>query len=93
MSNIQPNTTEQKAKQGDGWSSTAYNTSASFVYSSAYTNKVLSWLAPQPGERIIDFGCGTGELTLELEKLAGENGYVVGFDASANMVRPPFDFH
>ena len=73
--------------RADGWSPSAYNKLASFVYSSAFTNKVLTWLNAQPGERIIDFGCGTGELTLELSKIVGENGYVVGFDYSSNMVK------
>jgi ubiquinone/menaquinone biosynthesis C-methylase UbiE len=86
MSAIQSNSSEQT--QIDGWSSSAYNKTAAFVYSSSYTNKILSWLAPQLGERIIDFGCGTGELTVELAKLVGEEGYVLGFDASNNMVRP-----
>jgi ubiquinone/menaquinone biosynthesis C-methylase UbiE len=78
--------TSDQTKGHDGWSPSAYNKSASFVYSSTFTNKVLTWLNPQPGERIIDFGCGTGELTLELTKFVGESGYVVGFDYSSNMV-------
>ena len=43
-------------------------------------------LAPQPGERIVDFGCGSGELTLELKMAVGSDGRVVGVDSSSSMV-------
>ena len=64
-----------------------YNTTASFVYSPAYTSAVLTLLAPRPGERILDVGCGTGELTLQLQAAVGESGAVWGMDASEAMVR------
>ena len=44
---------------------------------------VVEWLALQPGERILDLGCGDGQLTAQLT----ETGAVVtGVDASAEMV-------
>lgn len=72
----------------DGWSAEAYNRNASFVYSNAYTVAVLSLLNAEPGDRIMDFGCGSGELTLQIERIATqrEGGVVVGVDGSANMV-------
>lgn len=42
------------------------------------------WLAPKPGERILDLGCGDGALT---EKLAQAGAVVVGVDADADMIR------
>jgi len=71
----------------DAWSASKYNTTASFVYSDEYTSPVLQLLAAAPGERILDFGCGSGELTLGLEKIVGASGLVVGVDASEDMVR------
>jgi trans-aconitate methyltransferase len=48
--------------------------------------RVLRRLAPQPGERILDIGCGTGRLTAELVSALGE-GTVVAVDRSEAMIR------
>lgn len=72
-----------------GWSAALYNKNANFVYSPAFTSPVLDLLAAKPGERIIDFGCGRGELTLVIEKIVKEKegGYVAAVDLSESMVR------
>ena len=44
---------------------------------------VLEWLAAQPGESILDLGCGDGELT---ERIAASGADVTAIDASAQMV-------
>jgi ubiquinone/menaquinone biosynthesis C-methylase UbiE len=67
--------------------SEVYATNASFVYSAKYTHAVLSLLDPQPGEKIIDLGCGTGDLTLKIKDAVGDQGEVVGVDSSESMVR------
>ncbi|MEX1109291.1 MAG: class I SAM-dependent methyltransferase, partial [Dongiaceae bacterium] len=54
---------------------------AGFV--AALGEAVLDWLDPKPGERILDLGCGDGELT---EKLAARGAIVVGVDASAEQI-------
>jgi len=75
-------------RDSSGWPASLYNQNAPFVYSSAFISPVLDLLAAQPGERIIDFGCGSGEITLELKKVAeqGDGGLVVGVDFSESMV-------
>lgn len=72
-----------------------YATNASFVYSAHYTSAVLSLLDPKPGEKIVDLGCGTGEVTEQIRDAVGENGEVVGIDSSASMVssRTTFIYH
>ena len=48
--------------------------------------RVLHRLAPQPGDRVLDIGCGTGRLTAELVAALGE-GTVVAVDRSEAMLR------
>ena len=43
-------------------------------------------LAPAPGERILDIGCGCGQTTLELAARVGSSGAVVGADISRPML-------
>ena len=45
--------------------------------------RALAGLAPQPGERILDIGCGGAETTLDLVRAVAPNGTVVGIDQSA----------
>lgn len=70
----------------DTWSAHEYNKIASFVYSKEYTAPVLALLDPKPGDKIIDFGCGSGQVTLELSKVVADAGAVVGVDSSQSMV-------
>jgi trans-aconitate methyltransferase len=76
------------APDASGWSASLYNRGAPFVYSPAFTAPVLELLSAQPGERIIDFGCGSGEVTLEIKRRVegAEGGVVVGLDFSESMV-------
>lgn len=63
------------------WSPEQYGKNARFV--SELGMPVVALLSPQPGERILDLGCGDGALTL---KLVGMGCKVVGVDSSAEMV-------
>lgn len=42
--------------------------------------------AIRPGERIVDIGCGCGATTIELARLAGATGKVLGIDVSRPML-------
>ena len=44
--------------------------------------RALAMLAPRPGERILDIGCGGGETTRELALATAPDGTVVGIDRS-----------
>ena len=47
---------------------------------------VVEALAPQPGERVLDVGCGFGATTAAVAKAVGPSGRVVGIDISAPMI-------
>jgi len=63
------------------WDPEQYGRHARFV--SDLGQPVVDLLAPKPGERILDLGCGDGALTAVL---AESGATVVGVDASAEMV-------
>src|SRR5215472_8664657 len=63
------------------WDPQSYARDGAFVHELA--GGVLEWLAAEPGERILDLGCGDGQLTARL--IAG-GANVQGVDASAAMV-------
>jgi len=46
----------------------------------------LAALAPQPGERILDLGCGAGATTARIGKAVGPRGAVTGIDLSPDML-------
>ncbi|KAJ7246400.1 S-adenosyl-L-methionine-dependent methyltransferase [Mycena rebaudengoi] len=71
-----------------GWSASLYNKSASFVYSPAFTAPVLDLLSARPGERIIDLGCGSGEITVIIDEIVQQapGGLIVAVDYSESMV-------
>ena len=63
------------------WDPEGYARNARFVAELGLA--VVDLLAPQPGERILDLGCGDGYLTAKLKTLGCE---VIGVDASAAQV-------
>ena len=46
----------------------------------------IARLHPDPGEHVLDIGCGTGTTSLELARLVGGSGHVTGVDVSAPML-------
>ena len=63
------------------WSAERYAATAHFV--PAFGAPVVELLDPQPGERILDLGCGDGVLT---EKIAAAGARVIAVDAAPDMV-------
>lgn len=43
-------------------------------------------LAPAPGERVLDLGCGAGAMSAEIARAVGREGAVTGVDVSADLL-------
>lgn len=76
------------------WDPKLYQDEHSFVWERA--KPLLDWLNPQRGEKILDLGCGTGQLTHFLKQSGAK---VVGVDGDAAMIEaakqnyPDIPFH
>jgi trans-aconitate methyltransferase len=65
----------------DRWDANLYDARHAFVWQ--HGQAVVELLAPKPGERILDVGCGTGALTAQIAAAGCE---VVGIDRSLAMI-------
>src|SRR5579864_4867174 len=63
------------------WDAGLYDARHTFVWEKA--KGLVELLAPKPGEKILDLGCGTGALTAEIAACGTE---VFGVDRSADMI-------
>ncbi len=51
-----------------------------------FGDAALARAAPQPGERVIDVGCGCGDTSFALARRVGATGHVLGIDVSQPML-------
>jgi len=63
------------------WDASLYQSVCSFV--PGHGESLLEELNPRNSDRVLDFGCGTGELTNQIHRYAGE---IVGIDPSEEMI-------
>lgn len=64
------------------WNAKLYDNNHQFV--SEYGHDLIELLSPKEDERILDLGCGTGDLACEIKKTGAE---VIGVDASEEMIK------
>jgi trans-aconitate methyltransferase len=72
---------EGQHNAGTDWDSTLYDESFGII--TQLGSGVVELLAPRPGDKIVDLGCGTGGLTAQI---AAAGADVVGIDASEAMI-------
>jgi trans-aconitate methyltransferase len=72
---------EAEKERAQQWSAEGYAKNARFV--ADLGAPVLDWLDPQPGERVLDVGCGDGALTASIVARGAD---VVGVDSSAALI-------
>lgn len=77
----QPNNLSSEHYMTTHWNAQRYDTCCDFV--SHYGADLLPLLQAQPGQRILDLGCGTGILTHEIAQTGAE---IMGIDNSAEMI-------
>lgn len=63
------------------WNAACYQNQCSYVWQ--HGESLLSLLNPQPGEHILDLGCGPGQLT---DKIAASGATVIGLDSDHAMI-------
>ena len=63
------------------WSPHRYERGFAFVWKCG--EELIGLLAPKPGERVLDLGCGTGRLSAEIAKRGAQ---VMGIDSSPEMI-------
>jgi trans-aconitate 2-methyltransferase len=73
--------TNDEATTHDSWNAGLYDNNFSFIWE--YGSNLIDLLDPQPGESVLDIGCGTGHLT---RAIADRGARVIGTDYSAAMI-------
>lgn len=86
----EPSETEALETRGSVWNwARRYDLLVGFVTGGrerAFRRRIADLARLQPGEAVLDVGCGTGSLALEVRQRVGETGRVSGIDPSVQMI-------
>lgn len=63
-----------------------YTTEATDVCNNLSCGSNIDYLNLQPGQWVLDLGCGAGRETLEVAKRVGQNGMAIGLDITSKML-------
>lgn len=66
------------------WDGSAY--AANTAHHRAFDDGFLATTPLRPGDRVLDLGCGSGDLTATVAGIVGDAGHVVGVDAQPTML-------
>lgn len=70
-------------RAGERWASQQAVQDTIFI---PVTQLLIEHARPQPGERVIDVGCGCGDTSIAFGKRVGASGHVLGVDISEQML-------
>ncbi|HLM93874.1 MAG TPA: methyltransferase domain-containing protein, partial [Gaiellaceae bacterium] len=81
----------ENAEATEAWNGPLFDVWKSFqavVVSNAkaHGDAALADHHPEPGDRVLDIGCGLGDSTLQLARLVGSEGHAHGVDVAGRMV-------
>lgn len=60
---------------------------ASLGQSTRWREEAIEWMDFKPDNRILDLGCGTGAMTLQIAAKLNRSGHIEGIDASGKMIQ------
>src|ERR687893_3285792 len=86
-----PTVTPENAEAAEAWNGPLFDIWQSFqavVVSNAkaHGDAALVDHHPEPGDRVLDIGCGLGDSTVQLAELAGPDGHAHGVDVAERMI-------
>lgn len=83
MTGNSPQTLDWNGNSGERWLANQERLDRMLA---AYGDAAVAAAAPQPGERVMDIGCGAGATTLDIARLVCPVGFVLGVDISAQLI-------
>jgi ubiquinone/menaquinone biosynthesis C-methylase UbiE len=83
---------QDNSEQREQWNGTTGDTWTMFQDSldkmmTPVTDALFAAIAPQPGERILDVGCGCGPTTIRLARAVAPGGEITGLDISGVLLK------
>ncbi len=77
-----------RSESTNRWNAADYDDDHAFVFE--YGERLVELLDPEPGERVLDLGCGTGHLTADI---ADRGATAFGIDQSPEMIQEARENH
>jgi SAM-dependent methyltransferase len=81
-----PNTAQIESWNGPGGEHWVAEAARYDRMNEQFAERIIEVVAPQPGERFLDVGCGNGALALGIAGVVGPDGAVLGLDVSGPML-------
>jgi SAM-dependent methyltransferase len=84
--NAGPNASQTESWDGPGGQHWAAEAERYDRMTASFGERIIEATAPEPGERVLDVGCGNGAVALAVSALVAPGGSVMGLDISGPML-------